>query len=139
METMTGLWRGWRRFAALSAIAAIIFHAALLLLHQPVQAADGAAQDSGTVVLCTAFGLKVVALADLADPPPVEDGHSKSAVYYCPVCLGAQLAAFAVIPDAFEFAKPDPAVAIQAIPSADLSIVPAFAGTLGSRAPPSIV
>lgn len=139
METVTRSLRGWRRFAALTAIAAIIFHAALLLLHQPVQAAEGDARDGSSIVLCTAFGLKVVALADLSDPPPVQGDSQKSSVYYCPICLGAQLSAIAVVPETFQLSKPDLAFAEVARPISERVVVPIFAGTLGSRGPPSIV
>jgi hypothetical protein len=88
------------RFMAMLALAAVTFHGLLPLTQQvarQVQAANGIEQ----VVLCSALGLRTVALKDGApvDPDPAKTGKISK---LCPVCLsfaGLQPAILPVAPD----------------------------------------
>jgi hypothetical protein len=134
---MTARLQRWRRSAALTAIVALFFHAALLVLHTPTQASA----NDDSVVLCTSLGLETVALADLDDGTsiPSPDKNSGSTISHCPVCLGAQLSGLAVMPG--ETILPPRAVAAcaaQPIQSETIFAARLITGT-GPRAPPSIV
>jgi hypothetical protein len=130
-QSVTRPLRGWRRFAAFSAIVALVFHAALLLVHTPAQAAeDGLSANS--IVLCTSLGLKVVALADLSGGDaqvPADQTNQKTdqaTLYECPICLSAQLAATAL-----------PPIDDIVLPRADIAVV-VFAPLLFEQHPRTI-
>ena len=141
MEAITQLKRGWRRWTASAVIFALVFHAALLLVHQPVSATPDEAAQDGTIVLCTAFGLKVVSLADLSGDAEPQNAPDKNVTPYCPICLGAQLAGTYVPPAAADL--PQPSAEIAAIvfitPRFDFVVAREFISPLGPRAPPPIV
>ena len=139
METVTVFKRGWRRHAAFAAIFALLFHAVFLLVHRPVSANPGEPA-GGNIVICTALGLKVVALDDLAGSSTQSDRSDKTGIVYCPVCLSAQLAGAFVSPAAVEF--PRPTIAPETIvvrPSAESGFSRTIIASHPPRAPPSIV
>lgn len=139
METMSSMKRGWRRWTAMAAVFALLFHAALLLVHQPASAAADDPRD-GTVVICTAFGLKVVSLADISNDAEPQNAPDKNVTPYCPVCLGAQLAGTFVQPLAVDLPMPsETVVVVSFVPRHESFVARIFVSALGPRAPPTIV
>ncbi len=140
MEAITQLKSGWRRGAAMLTIFALLFHAALLLIHQPVSATANTTAQDGTIVLCTAFGLKVVSLADLSSDAESQKAPDKDVTPYCPICLGAQLAGTLVPPSVVDLLVPSAEIAaIVFTPRVEFVIARESISPLGPRAPPTFV
>jgi hypothetical protein len=122
--------------AAMLALAALVFHGLLPLTQQMVrqaQAANGIEQ----VVLCSALGLRVLALKDGA-PVDTDPAKSETIAKLCPVCfaLGTLPPAILAAPPAL----PLPAVAITSLYGAASGSTLAQASHLPqqARAPPAV-
>ncbi len=109
-----------RRVAALLALVGVLVHAGLPLLHQPRAAA---APLDDTLVICSAFGVKVVQLAELHGASDDGNVPQTSRIYYCPICL-THMAGTAVLPDAVTLAAPVFAGVASALPRAAAFVAP---------------
>lgn len=124
------------RLAALLALTALVFHGLLPLTQQVVrqaQAANGIEQ----VVLCSALGLRVLALKDGA-PVDTDPAKSETIAKLCPVCF-----ATGSLPPAILSAPPaltQPAVAVTVLYGAASRSTLAQANHLPqqARAPPVV-
>jgi hypothetical protein len=134
---MSGFRHRWRRSTAIVAIAGLLFHAALLLIHQPAIAAGGPLGD--TIALCTSVGLKFVPFADLQNPDAPDPSPDHTGIAYCPVCLGAQLAGIYLPPAEAALPLPSFDSEMIAMASSDVGLCRASVRIPGSRAPPFIV
>lgn len=123
----------------MAAVFALLFHAVLLLVHQPASAAADDPRD-GAVVICTAFGLKVVSLADISNDAEPRNAPDKNVTPYCPICLGAQLAGTFVPPSVVDFPRPSAKIVVVAFTLRHESVAARIVfSALGPRAPPTIV
>jgi hypothetical protein len=123
-----------RRVAALLALVGVLIHAGLPLIHQPRAAALPL---DDTLVICSAFGVKVVQWAELDEAGDHGKRPPTSRIYYCPICL-AQMAGTAVLPDAVTLAPPAFVAAAPALPRAASFVAPSQYSSLRARAPPAI-
>jgi hypothetical protein len=127
----------WVRLAALLALFALTFHGLLPLTHQvarQVQAANGIEQ----IVLCSALGLRTIAMKDgvAVDPDPSDSAKiSKS----CPVCLSfAGLLPALLPPAAPELALPGLAVTVLYGAAAGSTLAQSSRQPQQARAPPAL-
>jgi hypothetical protein len=129
-----GLLALTRRVVALLALVGVLVHAGLPLIHQPRAAA---APLDDTLVICSAFGVKVVQIAELDGTSDDSKLPRTSRIYYCPICL-AQMAGTAVLPDAITLAAPVFAGAAPELPRTVAFVAPSQYSSLRARAPPTI-
>jgi hypothetical protein len=122
-----------RRVVALLALVGVLVHAGLPLLHQQRAAATPL---DDTLVICSAFGVKVVQLAELHGASNDGDVPQTSRIYYCPICL-AQIAGTAMLPDAVTLAVPVFAGVASALPRTAAFVAPSQYSSLRARAPPA--
>lgn len=119
------------------AIAGLFFHAALPVVHQP--RAMALSSLDAAVAICTATGLQVVRLSDLAamggDGGSPED---KTVFYDCPICLGSKLAGIGVLPDSVALSSPTMMAAISFPARRDNAVLASASSERQPRAPPTI-
>jgi hypothetical protein len=122
------------RLAAMLALAGLLFHAVLPLTQQAVRQAQ-AASGIEQVVLCSALGLRVLALKDGA-PVDTDPAKSETMAKLCPVCFAATGQPPAILPVAV--ALPLPAQSVTVLYGAAGDSTPARAVTRPpqARAPP---
>lgn len=126
---------GLSRLAALLALFALTFHGLLPLTQQvarQVQAANGIEQ----VVLCSALGVRTIALKDGApvDPDPAQ---GTKIAKHCPVCLSfAGLQPALLPPAAAELAMPVTAVTVLYGAASSSTLAQASRLPHQARAPP---
>lgn len=124
----------WVRLAAVLALFALTFHGLLPLTHQvarQVQAANGIEQ----IVLCSALGLRTIAMKDGAavDPDPSDSAKiSKS----CPVCLSFAGLQPAILPVAAAPTMPGLAVTVLYGAAASSTLAQSSRQPQQARAPP---
>lgn len=123
-----------RRVVALLALVGVLVHAGLPLIHQPRVAASPL---DDTLVICSAFGVKVVQWAELDGAGDRGKLPQTSRIYYCPICL-AQMAGTAILPDAVTLAAPVFVGVAPALPRAAAFVAPSQYSSLRARAPPAI-
>lgn len=124
-----------RRLVVALALIGLLVHAGLPLLHQSRAAASPL---DNTVIICSAFGVKVVQLADRA--AATDDGQQPlgARIYYCPICLVQQMAGTAVLPEAVTLATPSMAVTAPAHVHTARFLALGRYSSLRARAPPAI-
>lgn len=99
-----------RAMMAWLALLALAFHSLLPLAYHSLQRRQAAIAGFDSIVICTPYGMRTVQigadgqpLADQDDPGTSKD---KQSARYCPICLGAQQAGFAILPASIVIALP---------------------------------
>lgn len=121
------------RLAAVLALLALTFHGLTPLTHQlarQVQAANGIEQ----VVLCSALGLRVMALKDGA-PVDTDPSKSETIAKTCPVCFVANLQP-AILPTMTLLAAPLVAITVLFGAAPQSTAAQAASYSPPARAPP---
>lgn len=122
------------RLAAMAALFALLFHAFLPLTQQAarqVQADNGIEQ----VVLCSALGLRVLALQD-GQPVDTDPAKADKTSKLCPVCFGTAGLAHAILPGAVTLVLPQLALTVLYGSAGRSTLAQAQAGSPQARAPP---
>jgi hypothetical protein len=122
------------RFMAMLALAAVLFHGLLPLTQQvarQVQAANGIEQ----IVLCSALGLRTIAMKDGA---PVDTDPAKTAKIskHCPICLAFAGMQPAILADAPALGRPVMALTVLYGAASRSTLAEAARQPQQARAPP---